>query len=919
MKRFVTLIGISVLILVGIIIAIVLWFRRSETPGIEPISAIPLESSIIFKIEHFADFSDMLGRNHRFDGIGKIYEFEHIAQAYVQVDSLYRHNSVLKPVLDNSPLYVAICKAGGGNSWVASVRLPTGVTHGDIMDLVKLHTDGLYNNETSQYNQTKISTFRNKNPKLNGFSWAVTSDVLVVSSSKLLIENAVGQIDSKLSLLNNPQFVDIQKIAGKGVVANMFVNYRQLPGIVKAMVNSRYLVGSQTFADLALWTEFDISFNNNNITFSGLSNVADSTNSYLQIFVAQKPVVQTLPDMLPAGTGVFVWLGIADKADYLACYRDYLDRKHELFSYLEVLGEWKKKLGVDADELFNKILQDQVALVFLPSNQVHQPDYQYIVENTNSPSASRDFLLEITQIFIKNTHNSDKNWQSTVQIDRDKRVTMYRFPAQGLHNAVWGSLFPSKLDAFFCFVDNHIVFGESVNALTRFVKDAMRHNTLGKDVNFDRFKAEISKKANFCFYSNPSRSAALIREFTQSPVQQFLISSAQSGLLGLSYQMIGGNSFIFNSFTMTAGTMIRTSTNQTAWVTKLDDCPTMKPQIVLNHNTREREIFIQDSSNNIYLINNQGRILWKRQVKGQITGDVSQVDVYRNGKLQLAFSTSQYLYVVDRNGKNVAGFPVELPANATNPLAVVDYDSNRNYRFFQACADKGVYLFDAKGKRVPGWTFGKSETTVTAPVNFFRFAGKDYILIFDQNRPYIVNRKGIERVKPNDYFVRAANSSVATGTDSQGTPSFVTTDTLGLVRFIATSGRVESVALKTFTPMHTFIYTDIDGDGHNDYIVLDGQMLFAFNQQNKPIFTTKIAGNPEPKLMIFDFVNEKKIGLVDTKADNIYLINNNGNTEKTFPLQGNTPFSITKFNPKRDTYNLLVGTKQGALVNYEIR
>lgn len=919
MKRFAILITISILILTGIGASIYFWFGRKSTSGVEPVQAIPIESSIIFKIENFAGLADAIAQNKRFAGIGKIYEFQNISKTFIYIDSIYRNNTMVKSVLDKSPMFIALCAAGGsGSHWISAIKLGNGVSLGDVIDFAKSQTVGTFAEEASRYNQSSISTFKNPNPKRSSVSFTVISNVLVVSSSKLLVEKAIGQIDNKTSLTNNPQFTDILKISGKGVVANMFVNYKQLPAIIKTSVNDNYQTGSKTFADLALWTEFDICFNNDNLTLSGLSNVADSTNSYLQIFAPQKPVAQSLPNILPASTGAFLWFGISDKADFLGNYRDYLDRKRELFKYSQTLSEWKSKLGVSADELFDKILVNQLALAFMPSISANEPDCWFIVENTNSPSATRDFLLDVTKTYIKNTNADAHSWKSTVKIDRDKEVDIYRFPATGIHNAVWGSLFPKELDSFFCFIDNNIVLGESAEALTRFIMATMRNNTLGKDVNFNRFSSEISQKANFCFYANPARAASIIREFTKSPLKQFLISSAQSGLLGLSYQMIGGNSYIFNSFTIASGKMIRTSTNQTAWVTKLDERPTSTPQIVINHNTREREVFVQDSANTIYLINSQGRILWKRQVNGQLTGIAHQVDVYRNGKLQLAFSTPTMLYIIDRNGKDVSGFPVKLPANATNTLSVADYDNNRNYRFFQACDDKKIYVFDPKGKQVRGWEFGRTETAVASPIQFFRVAGNDYILVFDNNRPYILNRKGDERIKPSEYFVKATNSSVSVGT-SNGNQCFITTDTLGLIRTIATSGKVESLALKTFSNQHVFCYTDIDADGNYDYIVLDGQTISAFNQKQEIIFSTKIAENIDPQLMIFSLGSNKKIGLVDAAADNIYLINSQGKTENTFPLQGNTPFSITKFNPKSDTYNLIVGTKQGAVVNYEIR
>ena len=63
---------------------------------------------------------------------------------------------------------------------------------------------------------------------------------------------------------------------------------------------------------------------------------------------------------------------------------------------------------------------------------------------------------------------------------------------------------------------------------------------------------------------------------------------------------------------------------QIMWQTRLDARMSMKPAIVVNHNTGERELFVQDEGNTIYLINDVGRILWKLPIDGKINSEVYQ-------------------------------------------------------------------------------------------------------------------------------------------------------------------------------------------------------------------------------------------------------------------------------------------------------
>jgi hypothetical protein len=95
------------------------------------------------------------------------------------------------------------------------------------------------------------------------------------------------------------------------------------------------------------------------------------------------------------------------------------------------------------------------------------------------------------------------------------------------------------------------------------------------------------------------------------------------------------------------------------------------------------------------------------------------VDYFRNGKLQLLFSTGNELYLIDRKGNFVEKYPIKLRSPATCGVSVFDYDDNRDYRLFIACEDKHVYAYTRDGNLIAGWEFDTSEREVDQPVNHF--------------------------------------------------------------------------------------------------------------------------------------------------------------------------------------------------------
>ena len=89
------------------------------------------------------------------------------------------------------------------------------------------------------------------------------------------------------------------------------------------------------------------------------------------------------------------------------------------------------------------------------------------------------------------------------------------------------------------------------------------------------------------------------------------------------------------------------------------------------------EWVIQDEKNNLKLISNVGRNTWTRPIDGPIQFPIHQVDLYKNSRLQMAYTTKNSFEVIDRNAKPVQPFSSKL--NNPLPLAVFDYENTRDY------------------------------------------------------------------------------------------------------------------------------------------------------------------------------------------------------------------------------------------------
>jgi hypothetical protein len=101
---------------------------------------------------------------------------------------------------------------------------------------------------------------------------------------------------------------------------------------------------------------------------------------------------------------------------------------------------------------------------------------------------------------------------------------------------------------------------------------------------------------------------------------------------------------------------------------------------MINHNTKEKETLAHDGKNKLELIDASSKPLWTLDITGPVLGSVLQLDALKNNKLQMAFATSEGVFLVDRNGNFLPGFPFSTNPEVTSNLLVADYDNTKKYR-----------------------------------------------------------------------------------------------------------------------------------------------------------------------------------------------------------------------------------------------
>ncbi len=354
------------------------------------------------------------------------------------------------------------------------------------------------------------------------------------------------------------------------------------------------------------------------------------------------------------------------------------------------------------------------------------------------------------------------------------------------------------------------------------------------------------------------------------------------------------------------------------WKAYLDAPVYGQPYFVKDHRTNNLKIVAFDTLNNMYLIDHDGNIDWKLNIGEKVISDVQTVDFYKNGKIQYLFNTANRIYLIDLLGRDVEGYPIRLKDKATNGLAVIDYDGDKNYRILIALDDNRVHNYDIKGKKVDGWKNPLSKGRVTARVRHLREAGKDYIIIADsEGNVKITDRRGRNRINLKSDLANGLRSDFYVNeTNSKGI--ILTTDESGKLTYIKSNGRMETTDFGNFSKGHYFLYEDFNNAGGKDFIYLDGNKLTVFDRFKNIVFSWEFENEINSSPVIIPVSpREKIIGVVSGATGKIYLFDRNGNLLSTPDHIGKTQILIGSLN-RDGQLNMIVGSGN-TIYNYYFR
>jgi hypothetical protein len=567
-------------------------------------------------------------------------------------------------------------------------------------------------------------------------------------------------------------------------------------------------------------------------------------------------------DILPRETGAALLFTTQQPKAFLANHRDYLAQHNKL----RPAEFWERRHGLNLGQWASTWLGNEWGIFYpeSPTGLGTPIAYTLLAEETNAAAWAETM--------------GDSLRESTDEIN------IYRSSKPGALQALFGDAFETMARPYWCMVQGWVFWSEDPEALKNQARWLASNNILGQSDAFASVRNQSSSSPHMTmFFTNPAFATSFHQQLQppvalstadQKTVQKLrfgLLQTESSGKAGL----LTGQWHYLDEIQSTA---------RQVWSTALDANLAMAPQLVVNHNNQHKEVMVTDVNHVLYLIGADGRIMWKKQLPGPVMGKVHQVDLYKNKRLQYALVAGNQLVVLDRNGGAVEPFPITMKFKVSAPLTVLDYDNNRNYRFFVG-TEGGLFLFDSQGKSVGGWSF-PSKSAVVDELDFIAAGGKDYLLIHTQDgKVYITDRRGKNRLK--NPVKTAVPKGFRWKTDKGKTVAYAF-DHKGYQHYIFLNGQKDSVEVATTSRRFEV------QEYNNQVILSDGNSVKVISTQ-RPME----AQWPEDEcsgLKYLIFKNKLYLGAVQVSNKQVFLIDDQGEPVPGFPVFGSVGFAAGDLN-----------------------
>jgi hypothetical protein len=822
------------------------YFWRLPFLGVSPWEAMPRHSGMLLKVKKST--LDRFDPKKQGNETARIFLPEAVQRDLEQFQKLFDKKITLP---EDGQVYISI-----------NPNRTTGIDVLFVLDSFRsVNVEAMFALESSW--QWRQSIFRNHtvfSVKAGDqrFALAKYRNLLLAARHPYLVENAISQLKSPASsLCRDASFTKlVKKLEEEEATLNVLLNFSQFGSQFSPLIQASKIGQVEGLGNVAGWLLLRLPTTPITGVWSGAFTPAPGSVLMASNFRAGeipfKNVFRAMPDNLAA----FAWLTLSNYAPS--------SDQHRL---------WK--------HFFQKWFGGEIALALGEPIESESPELFLLLQSTDAKLAESQLQAYAARAGALDSYD----------------YQMFKvMQCMGTEVGEMAGIGASFTNPFATVLGEYVLFSNTKAGLERWIDKYLAGQTFSKNFRFLQSLRPLPTEASGFLYLESEKSWQQLVGFLDAKLE----ASVRGNPLRFNHLAAtwhrSGSLFELSMVAPPGAAKAEQQPANILWRAPLAGVCALPPFVFKDSKSGEALVFTQDDGNRIYLISRSGRVLWRRALEEPIQSGIFHIDLDNNSESQLVFSTAGKIYVIDVNGADVSGYPLELQVPATNGVTVIDFFKSKDYQFFIACENGKAYGFDEKGSPVEGWRPHEDVGTVRHAIVHFQEGGKDYLVLLNEEGTLQVYQKNGEfrfsQKKFGSFFAQAPDFQAAGNAGR-----IVACDTTGKVYVTNLAGDDFRLNLAAGGAKNIrFAFADVRGDERKDYLALGGRNLSIYGYEGSGFkkMLDHVFRYPQDDIFPLDWggSRQKYIGAVSSDKKQILMLDGNGRLLPQFPLAGNTPFVI---------------------------
>jgi hypothetical protein len=607
--------------------------------------------------------------------------------------------------------------------WLLVTHLPDHSQPTDIIGI--LNQKAAFKIKNRSYEGAKFFDVLDKANNYRGV-FAVYDKYLFYSTTGLLAESAVRKLKYNIHSQTD-ELISLQSFEDKNALFRIFINYRQLPALYDAVSKHNDTDNPLLpLQNLANWSMLNVNLNKNQFVMKGITLTDDTVSQFLDLFRNQHPVAfDEINRFIPAQSAFLLRMGFSDYTKFKTDLDEYHERTGR-FQLLKAKEDSINKLyQIDLSAIIPHIGKQVVLGAFAQSTGIAS----FAAIRINSPTAFANLITGFENQ-IRKRASVDSLQQSFVH----KGYTCTALPFGAFFENYFGNSFKYISTPYVALVEDVLYVAASQPILQNLIDQYEARNTLNSDQLFVQIKSQSGPTSNLGLYINTIQAYSIPLSIVNPVIYSHLNrnDNLYKKYSAFHLQFASSNEREFYTQLSVQLQPDFEENQRMIWQVKMDTTAVAEPWFVFNKDEQLYDIMVQDVKNTLYYITNAGELKWKVKMSGRILGNIHTVVYHPSGKWGYLFNTSKSVSLIDINGVNVFGYPVQLPGNATSSLLLTDFYGDSSYNYFIPLDNKRVMGYALTGKALLGWNPKTTEDKLLC-LNTFTFDNQPYLYATGQN------------------------------------------------------------------------------------------------------------------------------------------------------------------------------------------